>query len=388
MDEGVDGDYFGYAGDWVSLLFERERFVMNLNDFNFNCWVDLIHLFIICFFHLCLFILSVGDVFSSEGKFIYFTMNSPAQQSVVASPPTTSPVAAPVVVATNAPVTSVSGTPTISPVAAANIPATNNVTVTTNSPVVTNTTSLINTPTISPITWVFNNTESDETVDLLTKPAYWWAEEGVDGNLTCVENADYPDQYLTNGTLWADNLFISFAICCVKNAVACAPKREREHLDPVVPENTDRRNLQSTARSGKFVILSHPQSGELIYEFDSRDELSIQKHNFAPVGIAHKPEYGNYNGGQDNTNDVIMWGSQKGFDADARQGETILFQLPEDFDFTEMPVDISQFQPRFLESVSWTTSVRPTFSESGLDVYFTITGNSITGWNKGRFSYS
>eukprot|EP00571_Detonula_confervacea_P003708 CAMPEP_0172319398 /NCGR_PEP_ID=MMETSP1058-20130122/37541_1 /TAXON_ID=83371 /ORGANISM="Detonula confervacea, Strain CCMP 353" /LENGTH=883 /DNA_ID=CAMNT_0013034425 /DNA_START=65 /DNA_END=2713 /DNA_ORIENTATION=- len=353
--------------------------------------------------------LSGTPVIGSEGKFIYFTMNAPTQ-TLASPPPTTSPVAA--TISTNSPVTY---SPTSSPVAtntsSTNSPVTNSPTI---SPVATNTTStnatITNTPTISPvavnttstnppitdtptispvakkdfftISPVANNLfDSDEPASLLeTNPAYWWAEDAGD-QLLCVNGRNYPEEYLTNETLKNDTLFSTVEECCSANAEACIRERQREHQNP---QSSSHRNLQATDRSGKLVILSHPLNGELIYEFDSRDEFSIQKHSFAPAGIARQPEFGNYNGGSDNTNDVIMWGSQPDNGEPRQQGETMLFQLPKGFNVSEVPVDISQFRLRVLESVSWTTTVRPTFSASGLDVYFAMSGNSFTGWNKGQ----
>ena len=164
------------------------------------------------------------------------------------------------------------------------------------------------------------------------------------------------------------------------------PERQLTHA----PLGLDDRNLQTLPdeTSGRFMILDG-LTGDEVYEFISRDELSIQKHSFAPTGIAHSPEYGNYNGGEENDNDVVMWGSLAGGE-DARQGETMLFQLPEvfyqlnDVGTNTTSWDTSEFRVQVLESVSWTTKTRPTFSADGLDVYFAINGNEFTGWNNGQ----
>lgn len=149
----------------------------------------------------------------------------------------------------------------------------------------------------------------------------------------------------------------------------------------------DDRDLQSTyKKSGKFIILSHERGGKVLYSFDSRDKFQIQNQNFAPVGIAHRPQFGNYNEGEDNTNDVLMWGSGR---LGGSSGSSMLFQLPQNFNSSlleqdDQEVDVSDFEVRVLESVSWTTATRPTFSASGLDVYFAISGNKLTGWNSGK----
>ena len=136
------------------------------------------------------------------------------------------------------------------------------------------------------------------------------------------------------------------------------------------------------------MILSHPSNGASVYEYDSRDELSITKHNFAPLEIARNPEYGNYDGGEANRHDILMWGSGRG--DNARQGETLLFQLPKAFNQFDVPdadATYSELEVLMLESVSFSTETKPTFSSSGLEVYFPITQNSITGWNQGERSW-
>jgi len=217
--------------------------------------------------------------------------------------------------------------------------------------------------------------ESDETTS--GNPAFWWAQDVGDGRLVCGKSSTYPEEYLTNDDVL---LFTTIEECCDANTGICGEGSTED--DGGVRHNIRHgrhRNLQNPEKSGKFIILSG-SDGELVYEFDSRSELSIQNHNFAPVGIAHNPSYGNYNGGQDNTNDVIMWGSGRGGNSGSTSGETMLFQLPAN----QFNGDLSKFKPRVMESVSWTTSTPPTFSSDGLDVYFAVSDNRIVGWNEGR----
>ena len=172
---------------------------------------------------------------------------------------------------------------------------------------------------------------------------------------------------------------------------ATPPPPEDNTTTNITNNVTDNRHLQDQQKSGKFFIISHPQNGKVLYEFDSRTELSIQNHNFAPLGIAHRPAYGNYDSGLDNTNDVLMWGSGRGSSGGqggATSGETLLYQLPQGFDISAAAISAtvtqSFGQPRVMESVAWVTSTQPTFSTNGLDVYFTISGNRLIGWNDGR----
>ena len=107
------------------------------------------------------------------------------------------------------------------------------------------------------------------------------------------------------------------------------PERVRPHQSSSPSSDGGRFRQLQVEKSGKFMILSHPSNGASVYEYDSRDELSITKHNFAPLEIARNPEYGNYDGGEANRHDILMWGSGRG--DNARQGETLLFQLPKAF---------------------------------------------------------
>jgi hypothetical protein len=152
------------------------------------------------------------------------------------------------------------------------------------------------------------------------------------------------------------------------------------------PTRRNNRHLQAPEKSGRFIIL-HADTGNIIYSFDSRSEFTIRKHDFGPLGIARRPAYGNYAGGEGNTNDVVMWGSGSGPDNDDSVGETLLFQLPKGFDATSLASSATledQFETRVMESVSWTTETPPTFSKDGLAVYFFISGDRLTGWNKGQ----
>lgn len=147
------------------------------------------------------------------------------------------------------------------------------------------------------------------------------------------------------------------------------------------------RQLQAPKKSGRFIILN-ADNGNVVYSFDSQSDFTIRKHVFGPLGIARRPAYGNYAGGEGNTNDVVMWGSGSGNDDSV--GETLLFQLPKGFDTTTSSLASSatlannQFETRVMESVSWTTEIAPTFSKDGLSVYFLISGDRLTGWNKGQ----
>lgn len=290
----------------------------------------------------------------SDGKLIYFTMNSTPGQ--VTDSPTASPVVAPVE----------TDSPTKSPVTNSAADVTNPPTYPpTASPVAADTTGDTGTESIPP--------DDTNDTDNSTKFEYWWAEGTEDGGKECVKNSNYPDTYIPTGSLF-NLLHETKEDCCIKHTEAICDN----------PQPGDGRRLQQgDENSGYFVILSHALDGEVVYRFDSRSVLSVQQHYFAAAEIAHAPRFGNYNGGRANRNDVVMWGSLPGGTGD-QMGDTLLFQLPIGFNASQEPLDTSKFRVRALESVPWTTLTKPTFSASGLDVYFAISGNRITGWNNGE----
>mmetsp|Transcript_22678 Transcript_22678/g.40375 ORF Transcript_22678/g.40375 Transcript_22678/m.40375 type:complete len:563 (-) Transcript_22678:1282-2970(-) len=347
-------------------------------------------------------------VIGSEGNFVYFTMNSkptppgtttPTASPVITPAPTDSPTIAPVTdspVVTNTPTKSpvvVTDTPTKSPVVVTGAPITTDAatsdSVFTTAPTISpdnttnNTDVTVNTPTASPIlnNSVFNRSDSepDNNNDLeetTAKPEYWWAEETEDGIFVCVKNSNYPDSYATNALFSSLMLYASMGECCEQRAEAICD-------EPSAGDNRHLQLLQQTSEenSGFFLILSHSLDGEIIYQFDSRSEKSIQQHYFAALEIAHAPEMGNYNGGEGNTNDVVIWGSAPDGN-ELRQGDTVLFQLPTGFDASQEPLDTGGFEVQVLESVPWTTRTKPALSSSGMDVYFAVIGNKLTGWNR------
>jgi len=242
---------------------------------------------------------------------------------------------------------------------------------------------------------------------------YWFInvgdDDGTTTNIVCDYGTDFPQDFAVNGTNVNATLFETRDECCVAQPIACqeAPTginstatigepAEASSLGATtdaVPDGSpegettgNNRKLQAPQKSGRFIILN-ADNGNVVYSFDSRDDFTIRKHAFGPLGIARRPKYGNYAGGEDNTNDVVMWGSGKGIQNDNSVGETLLFQLPKGFDTTSLASSatlVNQFETRVMESVSWTTDIAPTFSKDGLSVYFLISGDRLTGWNKGQ----
>jgi hypothetical protein len=234
---------------------------------------------------------------------------------------------------------------------------------------------------------------------------YWFINIGDDDGIICDYGTDFPQEFAVNSTNVNTTLFETRDECCVAQPLACveeppsggnnstttvgepaeASSSSGTTTDTTPAENT-RQLQQAPKKSGRFIILN-ADTGNVVYSFDSREDFTIRKHDFGPLGIARRPKYGNYAGGEDNTNDVVMWGSGKGAQNDDSVGETLLFQLPKGFDTTSLASSaalVNQFETRVMESVSWTTDIAPTFSSDGLSVYFLISGDRLTGWNNGQ----
>jgi len=282
------------------------------------------------------------------------------------------------------------------------------------------------------------STSSNTTGDPIPTP-YWFFNVGEDDDnnsssiIICDYGTEFPEQVSVNGTTSVNvTLFETRDECCAAQPSACSEEppvvvvgsdndgnttannetmvtttttvgvgepteaSSSSGAETEVPdgapegeatgsEQSGNRQLQTPKKSGRFIILN-ADTGNVVYSFDSRSDFTIRKHDFGPLGIARRPAYGNYAGGEGNTNDVVMWGSGSGNDDDG-VGETLLFQLPKGFDTTSLASSASlanQFETRVMESVPWTTEIAPTFSKDGLSVYFLISGYRLTGWNKGQ----
>ena len=99
------------------------------------------------------------------------------------------------------------------------------------------------------------------------------------------------------------------------------------------------------SEDGNFVFLTHNSDFESVGHFtilDSRNNGTVLfsqtngTNPFAPLGIYHNPQpEGNFDGGEKNKNDLIVWSVKPKFDdATVGKGATFAFQFPIDYDFT------------------------------------------------------
>ena len=132
----------------------------------------------------------------------------------------------------------------------------------------------------------------------------------------------------------------------------------------------------STATSGSFTLLN-PVNGQIIWTESESSREDFPK-GYGPLGVAINPIAGNYVGGENNDNDLVVWGT---FDKSRKQGDqgnTYVFQLPPNFQETQ--TNIQGLSTSILKSVRWTTMTRPVFGDDGRSMYLGVIGDQLRGW--------
>ena len=132
---------------------------------------------------------------------------------------------------------------------------------------------------------------------------------------------------------------------------------------------------------GHFSIAGDADDGALLYTAQSPTYEAGNDDAFSPLGIAHNPTKGNYDGGEGNTNDLLLWG------ADSSQGSgprhTFAFQLPSNF--REGSRNTRMFEIIPMQEVIWSTSTAPALSNDGRRLYFVSSSRSAHGWASTSF---
>jgi hypothetical protein len=142
----------------------------------------------------------------------------------------------------------------------------------------------------------------------------------------------------------------------------------------------------STATSGSFTLLN-PVNGQILWTESASSREEFPK-GYGPLGVAINPIAGNYVGGENNDNDLVVWGTidksgkQWGtIDKSGKQrnqGNTYVFQLPPNFQETQ--TNLQGLSTSILKSVRWTTMTRPVFGDQGRSMYLGVTGDQLRGW--------
>jgi hypothetical protein len=132
----------------------------------------------------------------------------------------------------------------------------------------------------------------------------------------------------------------------------------------------------TTTVSGAFTLLN-ASNGQILWteSASSREEFP---QGYGPLGVAVNPIAGNYVGGEDNDNDVVVWGAFDPTGTRQNLGSTYVFQLPPNFQGTQ--TDIQGLSTSILKSVRWTTMTRPVFGDQGRSMYLGVTGDQLRGW--------
>jgi hypothetical protein len=139
-----------------------------------------------------------------------------------------------------------------------------------------------------------------------------------------------------------------------------------------------------TIQSGHTTLLSDV-NGHVVFT-NSEWERELPPKGFGPPSVATNPLRGMYNGGMQNSNDLVVWASN---DAEGRgaEGHTFAFQLPETF--AETTNDVTNLKVELLKGVGWNAATRPVLSKNGTNMFFGVTGNQLRGWiGNARFDQS
>ena len=143
---------------------------------------------------------------------------------------------------------------------------------------------------------------------------------------------------------------------------------------------THNSNFQST---GHFTCLMASMGGQTIFSQQNTT------NPFSPPGIYHNPVEGYYDGGEGNTNDIVMWSFQpKPEDTTVGVGATFAFQLPIAYP-DENP---SSYILLGAEERNFQSIVKPVLTNQGRSVYFGTSRSGYTCWvgveNLKRFYFS
>lgn len=91
---------------------------------------------------------------------------------------------------------------------------------------------------------------------------------------------------------------------------------------------------------------------------------------FSPIGVAHKPAEGYYDGGEGNTNDLFVWAfDTKGTATSAGDGQMFAYQMP-----TSPDLDGTFSMEYFLlgNTNTFQASLAPEFTNFGRSMYWAV----------------
>jgi hypothetical protein len=110
-------------------------------------------------------------------------------------------------------------------------------------------------------------------------------------------------------------------------------------------------------------------------DLDQLSRVDTLRLPYSPLGIAHKPEWGRYPGGEGNVHDLFVW-STSVLNGRGDDGYTRAFQLPKLFEPDFSPA-LSTY---FLQENRWNAISAPALTLDGMNLVFGIRENKVIGW--------
>lgn len=168
-----------------------------------------------------------------------------------------------------------------------------------------------------------------------------------------------------------------------------------------------------TSYDGRYVYLTHNSNAMSVGHFSVLDSLEASlstpvlplysefnvTNPFSPPGIFHNPEEGFYDGGQGNTNDVVIWGhAPNPLDTRAGDGASFVFQFPigygapttsvgrqsdQDGEEEEGPKDMSRRLFWMIlgdRTKDWQAVSAPVLTNQGRSLYWSVSRSQFRAW--------
>lgn len=136
------------------------------------------------------------------------------------------------------------------------------------------------------------------------------------------------------------------------------------------------------AGGGQFSILDSDTAKVIFTEASIMD--GDNKAFYGPIGMVDSPAEGFYNGGEGNTNNMLVWGPLPPDDRTyLLDGSMRGFQLPTNFRHGRAN-DLKNLKTIRLATVYLTTTTAPTLSKSGREMFLSASMGSIVAWTNGQ----
>ena len=136
------------------------------------------------------------------------------------------------------------------------------------------------------------------------------------------------------------------------------------------------------AAGGQFSILDSDTAKVLFTEVSTLE--NDRKVFYGPIGMVDSPAEGFYNGGEGNTNNMLVWGPLPPDDRSyLLDGSMRGFQLPTNFRYGNTN-ELKRLKTIRLATVYLTTTTAPTLSKTGREMFLSASMGSIVAWTNGQ----